>query len=189
MEIVAFGYKKGVGKDTCGKFFSTFLKLEAPDLRIKHISFAAKLKDISFQLYKWAGLKRGVYYETHRNEKEIVLPQLGLSPRDIWIAVGNKIREVYSTTWIDFALHGVKADILIITDLRFQNEFEAVLKADGIVVKINRLGISQGNDPAEVDLDTRPDGQWDYVIHNNGSFQSLNAKIEEIAKDLLKEKE
>ena len=185
MKIVAFGYKKGVGKDTCGKFLQTFLKLEAPDLKIKQISFAAKLKDISYQLYSWVGLKRGIYYESHRDKKEVVLPQLGLSPRQIWIEVGNKMREVYPNTWIDYALHGVKANILVITDLRFCNEAHAILKADGTIIKIIRDGIPQGTDPAEVDLDILPDGHWNYIIENDGTLHDLNTKIEKIAKGLL----
>ena len=184
MNIVAFGYKKGVGKDTAGRFLSTFLKIEAPQLLIKHVSFAAKLKDISYQLYNWGGLKRGIFYESHRELKEVVLPQLGLSPREIWINVGNKLREVYTNTWINFALFGVQADILIITDLRFINEAKAILEADGILVKINRLGLPQGTDPAEIDLDTW--NKWNYTIDNNGSLQGLNVAIEEIARNLLK---
>lgn len=183
--IVAFGYKKGVGKDTCGKFLSTYLKLEAPDLKVKHISFAAKLKDVSYQLFKWAGLKRGIYYETHRELKEIILPKLGLSPRDIWIAIGNKTREVYQNTWINFALYGINADILIITDLRFQNEAEAIKAAGGTIIKINRPGIPQDTDPAEVDLDSWLIHRWNYVINNNGTLQDLNSMIEKIAKKLM----
>lgn len=180
--IIAFGYKKGVGKSTAGKFLNTYLKLEMPDLKVKHISFAAKLKDISFQLYKWAGLKRGIYYETHYQEKEVVLPKLGLSPREIWIGVGNKMREIYSDTWISFALYGVSADVLIITDLRFYNEAEAILSAGGIIIKINRPGLPQGTDPAEIDLDSYADYKWNYIIDNSGTLQDLNSMIEKIAK-------
>lgn len=184
-KIVAFGYKKGVGKSTAGKFLSTYLKLEASGLKVKHISFAAKLKDVSFQLYKWAGLKRGIYYETHYQDKEIILPKLGLSPRDIWIGVGNKLREVYITTWIDYALYGVTADILIITDLRFRNEARAVKDTNGMIIKINRPGIPQGTDPAEVDLDSWAVHQWDFVINNSGTLSDLNSMIVKIAKNLL----
>jgi len=183
MKIVAFGYKKGVGKSTAGKFLATFLKIENPDLKIKQISFAAKLKDISYQLYSWAGIKRGVYYESHYQEKEFILPRLGLSPRQIWIGVGNKLREVYKNTWINFALFGIKADIIIITDLRFCNEAAAVLETGGRLIKINRHNITQGTDPAEIDLDSW--SEWHDIIDNGGSLQDLNSTIEQIAKDLL----
>lgn len=184
MQIIAFGYKKGSGKDTAGKFLSTYLKINANHLKIKQISFAAKLKDVCYQLYKWADLKPAIYYESRRDEKEIMLPKIGLAPRDIWIQVGNKMREVHRNTWIDFVLQDVSADILIITDLRFQNEATSVLEYGGTLVKIYRDSLPQGTDPAEVDLDTWEN--WDYTIANNGSFQDLNYYVETIAKDLIR---
>jgi len=184
MQIIAFAFKKGSGKSTAGKFLSTYLKINANHLKVKQISFAAKLKDVCHQLYKWAGLQSAIYYESHRNKKEVVLPKVGLSPRDIWIQVGNKMREVYENTWIDFALQGVSADILIISDLRFPNEASAIIEHGGLLVKISRDGLPQGTDPAEVDLDDWEN--WDYVIANNFSLQMLNTAVEVIAKDLIK---
>lgn len=184
MKIIAFGYKKGTGKDTAARFLNTILRMDN-GLMIKQISFAAKLKDVSHQLYGWAGLHPGVYYESHRAEKEIILPQIGLSPREIWIGVGNKLREVYQDTWIHFALHGVNADILIITDLRFRNEFEAIVKNGGITIKMLRSDISLGTDAAEVELDNVPDSQWKYVVNNNGTLKDLYSKMEKFAEILI----
>lgn len=184
MNIIAFGYKKRSGKDTAGKFLSTHLKITAGHLRVKHVSFAAKLKDISHQLYGWGGLRPGIYYETRGDLKEVMLPKLGLSPRDIWIQVGNKMREIYEDTWINFALCGVDADILIITDLRYTNEALAIKTAGGKLAKVWRNDIPLGNDPAEVRLDSWED--WDYVLDNNGTFQMLHDKVEVIAEELVK---
>lgn len=181
-KIVGFAYKKGVGKDTIAKFLSTYLKCEHPNLRIKQISFAAKLKDICFQLYGWAGLKRGIYYESHREEKEIILLKLGLSPREIWISIGNKLREVYTHTWIDFALNGIEADIIIITDVGFVNEATAIVKRNGWLFKLRRDGLLQGTDGREVELDSWH--EWRGIIDNNGSLSALNGVAEEIGKEL-----
>jgi hypothetical protein len=183
MKIVGLGYKKGVGKSTLAKFITTYVRCTRPDINIKELSFAAKLKDICYQIYRWTGLRHGQHYENHRDEKEIVLPAIGLSPRDIWIQVGNKFREVYGTTWIDFALKGVNADILIITDVRFRNEAEAIRKKDGMLIEITRPNILQGTDPAEVDLDTWTD--WDCTIANNYDLASLNIWAEALAKELI----
>ncbi len=170
MKIIAFGHRKGVGKSTASKFLTTHLRCEYPDLKIKEVSFAAKLKDISWQLFSWAGLKRGVYYETHYQEKEFLLPRLNLSPRNIWIGVGNKLREIYSNTWIDYALN-VNADIIIISDLRFINEAVAINSVGGTLVKINR-DVPKGTDPAEVDLANW--NIWNTIIDNNGTLNKLN---------------
>ncbi len=101
MKIITFGYKKCVGKNTCATFLTIALKLKCTEAKITNVSFAEKLKDISYQLFSWAGLKEGLYYETHRVEKEQRLSgDMNLSPRDIWIGVGNALRTVYQNTWI-----------------------------------------------------------------------------------------
>ncbi len=183
MKIVGLAHKKGVGKNTLSKFIITYLRCESPGLNVKEVSFAAKLKDVAFQLYGWAGLQRAIYYEIHREQKEIVLPPIKKSPRQIWIEIGNKFREVYERTWVDFALRGVKADVLIITDVRFPNEAKAIKDMGGQLIKINRPNMPQGGDPAEVDLDNWND--WDQIVDNNGTLQELCNFGEVIAKDLL----
>lgn len=183
MQIIGLAYKKGVGKNTLAKFITTYLRCEAPQLNVKEVSFAAKLKDVAYQLYSWAGIQRGIYYEIRRDEKEVVLPQLEKSPRQIWIEIGNKMREVYQDTWIDFALKNIKADVLIITDVRFQNEAAAIRRVGGQLIKIERNNIPKGTDPAEIDLDSWM--IWDAVVDNNSTLQDLNKEAEEIAEELL----
>ena len=183
MKIIALGHKKDVGKDTFAKFMMTYLRCECPELKIKRISFAEKLKDVCYQLYSWAGLQRAIYYESHRDEKEKVLPQLWKSPRQIYIEVGNKLREVYDDTWIDFVLKDIVADIIIITDLRFKNEANAVKSLNGQLIRIDRPDRELGTDPAEVDLDSWTD--WDLIISNYGTLKDLNIQAEEFARSLL----
>lgn len=176
--IIAFGHKKGVGKNTAAKFLDIIIRTIMPQLVVKNASFADKLKDISFQLFAWAGLKRGIYYETHYAEKEKILPLIGMTPREIWIGVGNKLREVSPSVWVDYVLKGIKADIVIISDLRFQNEVSAVKAVGGIVIRIDRDGLPQGTDLAEVDLDNFVG--WDCTIPNNGSLDDLNNYLERL---------
>jgi hypothetical protein len=171
MEIIAFGYKKGSGKNTIAKFLSTHIRCTHPGLKVTEVSFAAKVKDISYQLYGWLGLKRGIYYETHRDEKERPLELITLSPRQIWIGVGNKLREIYPDTWINYALNSVKGDIIIITDLGFINEAKAIRNQNGKLIKIIREGIPTGTDARETELDNWAD--WDSIIKNSGSLDNL----------------
>lgn len=185
MKIIAFGHQKGVGKDTSAGFLNTILRIAAPQLIIKHVSFASKLKDVCYQLYGWAGLKPGIYYETHYREKNSPLSLLnGLSPRDLWIGVGNGLREVWESTWIDYALKGVKADIIIVSDLRFENEAIAVREANGTLIKLLR-DVPRGTDAAETDLLNWTD--WVQIIDNNGTLDRLNAHMEILAQDILEE--
>lgn len=186
MKIIAFGHKKGSGKDTCARFLNIALKLHCPEAKIINISFAEKLKDICHQLFSWAGLKEGVYYESHRDKKEQPLPKLNMSPRRIWIRIGNAIRYAYQNIWIKYALQPRDCDFVIISDLRFKNEAQAIRDEDGILIKINRPDIEQGTDPAEVDLDSFND--WDYIIENNGSLGDLNLQMVKLAETLCQKK-
>ena len=182
MKIIAFGHQKGVGKDTAAGFLNTLLRIAAPSLIIRHVSFAGKLKDIAHQLFGWGGLKPEVYYESHSEEKEFDLPVLGCTPRDLWIGVGNKMRDVRPSVWVDYALQSIKADIVIISDLRFQNEAIAVKKAGGMLVKIDR-NAPRGTDAAEVDLLNW--AFWDQIVYNNGTLDRLNSQMEILAQEIL----
>ena len=177
MVIIAFGYKKMRGKDSSCNFLKDWLSLEKPDLKVKKLGFADKLKDISFQLYGWSGLKPGDYYESHYNQKEVVLPLIGMSPREIWIGVGNKLREVYEDTWIKYALYGnVDADVVLIKDLGYPNEGEAVIKAGGFCYRVDRPDQPDiATDGREVSLDG-----WDGfcgIIKNVGTLRDLYADV------------
>lgn len=182
--IIALGYKKGSGKNTFAKFLSTHIRCSCNRLKVTEISFAAKLKDISFQLYGWAGLKRGIYYETHYDEKEVPLELIAKSPREIWIEVGNKLREVYPGTWIDYALNGVKGDIIIITDLGFLNEAKAITNQNGYPIKLVRDNELKGTDSREVELDDFND--WHKVIDNNGTMDDLYQQALELWNEINK---
>lgn len=183
MRIVGIGYKKSSGKDQFASFMHTFIRCAQPGLCIKRVSFADKLKNISCQLYGWAGLQNGPFYERYRDKKEVALPLIGKSPRQIWIEVGNKLREVYEETWIDYALRGIDADIIIISDVRFRNEARRIKNQGGMLIRIDRPDITQGTDPAEVELDAWDN--WDLIVDNAGDLTYLNSIAESLSRKLI----
>lgn len=176
MKIIAFGYKKQRGKDSCCKFLKDWLHMNHPELRVRVAGFADKIKDLSYQLYSWAGMQPPIYYEEHYHEKEVVLPLLGLSPRDIWIALGNKIRDIYSDTWIHYVTKGgINCNVLLVKDCGFTNEATA-LRVDGaFLCKVNRPDMPIASDPREVELDAWHD--WDLVLENDQGLSELNEKV------------
>ena len=68
-------------------------------------------------------------------------------------------------------------DNVIITDLRFPNEMEAVKKKGGITIRVNRPGLTKSNHLSETSLDS---AEFDYEIDNNGTISDLVDKIRNI---------
>jgi hypothetical protein len=69
----------------------------------------------------------------------------------------------------------------IITDMRFENELEAIVKKGGITIRVVRPGTVVGNHPSEVALDGFI---MHYEIINDGTIEDLIEKVREI---LIKE--
>lgn len=58
----------------------------------------------------------------------------------------------------------------LITDVRFLNEYEAIKKAGGIIIRINRPDMLISNHISETALDGQ---EFDYVINNDGEIIKL----------------
>lgn len=183
--IVGIGHKKGRGKDTLSDLIINTLQMKHGHLKVRKIGFADKLKDIAHQVYGWAGLMPGVWYDERYEMKEQVLPDIGKTPRQIWIEVGNYFRQIYESTWVDFALNGMRGDIILIKDLGFTNEAKSIRAKDGVLIRIQRddHGQSEGTDPREIELDPWTD--WDYDVLNNGTIRDLVTTAECIAEGLV----
>jgi hypothetical protein len=105
------------------------------------------------------------------------VPQHALLPEDQW---GLEISQ--SRVRVRVAT-GSKYPNWIITDVRFQNEIDAIKEREGIVIRIDRETPSDGpSHLSESALDTYKD--WDYVITNNGTIEELEQRVSEIVEDL-----
>ena len=174
--IIALGHRRGVGKNAFAKLLAEELDSRGKPYRVA--AFADALYSIAHQLYGWAGFASKEYYEKYRQSKEIVLPALGMTPREVLIRLGtNAIRQqVYDRTWVNLLLHSVgKHETLIITDLRFPNEFSEVKKHGGLNIRIDRPLVPFSNDLADSALAGESDG-WDQIILNDGTLEELRGK-------------
>lgn len=185
--FVGVGHYKRTGKDTFANMLLNALR-EYGVNTVKR-SFAWKLKDICHQLYGWAELREPEFYDTPEGEKlrEVVLPKIGLSPRQVWIKFGTDAvrNNVYHGTWLDYLLysdHG--ADVVIVPDVRFQNEFDAISGHGGYTIKVVRPGFV----PA---VDNEPDCQlifetrWDAIIGATGSLDDLKDYARSFARNFV----
>lgn len=188
MKILAFGHQKDVGKDTAAKFAMTHLRATNKVRKVVKAGFADKLKDVCYQLYKWAGMMPGPWYEEtseRRKLKEVILPKLGKSPRQIWIAFGNEVKAAaYLGTWLDYLLQGTEADFLVVSDMRFPNEADRIRSLGGVVVKIVRPDVPHTSDAADDPLLDYPN--WDHTITNvTGDFNVLHGSVVNIVEGMF----
>lgn len=101
----------------------------------------------------------------------------GPTPRDIWITMGNAVRSLIPTYWVDQLIHTERRrglhDIVLVTDVRYPNEVEAIRAAGGVYIRVIR----------ECDKPSDPDGsddqldwcQPDHTINNRECDGGLSA--------------
>jgi hypothetical protein len=187
MLILAFGHEKGVGKDTAARFAKTHLRSNNRVKRVEIRGFADKLKDVCYQMYSWAGLMPGDFYEEPGNHhlKEVPLPTIGKSPRQIWIAMGNGVRDlVFDGTWLEWLLVNTWVDFLIVKDMRFPIEADRIKVLGGTVVKIDRPDVPHTADTADDPLMTYT--RWDHTITNiTGDLDWLYKSVVNIVETMI----
>lgn len=182
--IVGIGHRKRTGKD----LFASLLRDALSDcgMSAEKRSFAGPLKAMAFHLWGWAGLNLGEYYDCPDNAqmREVPLPALGKTPRQIWIEFGIKMREIYQDTWLNLTLKSpTQSNVLIIPDVRFPNEAEAILKSGGILIKMERKTGAQ-TDAADDALANWT--QWPLTIHNNSGVEHLRKLAAHLAQSIRK---
>ena len=177
MQIYGLGHTSRAGKDSLANFMVGDLIEYAPQLKALKRGFAFKLKQICWELYSWDGMMPPEYYDTPEGEKarDIPLPTIGKTPVEIWVAFGTPaVREqVYQPTWIDYLLKtDHNCDVLIIPDVRFLNEAEAIKELGGTLVKVVRPGYGPRNTVADRALLGYTG--WDYVVGGTGTMEELH---------------
>lgn len=149
--IVAFMGIAGSGKTTAAAWFSKRYWLYKP------FSFAAEVKDIAL-IMGWDGKK---------DEKgRQLLQDIGMAGRryhkDIWVSKLKKRLE--------------DAKYLVIDDVRFQNEVDAIRANGGIVLRVVRSSLPIMDHPSETEL---LHIVADQSIVNDGDLTNLYKQIDE----------
>lgn len=185
MKIIAFGHRQQVGKDTAVKFSLSHIRLEHHGTTVARCSFGDIIKSQAFQLFSWAGLEEGVYYENNPQFKNIVLPTIGKSPRQIWIELGNAGQSLYPKLWNELSFRRFNAEIALVSDLRKIEDIEFCRMFPSKMIRIDNPRVPQVEDNCDEKLANYLD--WDFVIQNDGNFQELNFKIKSLVDEILQE--
>jgi hypothetical protein len=133
--------------------------------------------------YGWDGYKTSAY---------------GKEMRELMQRLGTECgRELISdTVWIDAALgpyigQGFETPgpppKIVVTDMRFSNEFQSVINRGGMTIRIVRLGVGPANShPSETALDDYfKKGYFDAVIINDGTIADLHRKVRQAVLDFF----
>lgn len=183
--IIGFGHRSRMGKDTAANFLAGYIRQHKRNVLVVKTSFAAKMKSISHDLYKWAGLQDADFYEKPENIhlREIKLPFIDKTPIEIWIELGTTVgRSIYKDTWLQYPLKQ-KYNYLIVTDVRFENEADEIRKLGGYVCKVHNPNVPYRVSVVDEQLEHYK--KWDFTITNDGDLKSLNEKVINTLKGVL----
>ena len=167
--IVGVTGKKGHGKDTVGLFLQ--------EQGFKRTAFAQNLKIAAMQIFQLA--PQQVFGPISIKEAED--PRWGMTPREIMQKLGTEVgRNIHPDVWVKgtmLALEKENARNVVITDVRFLNEANAVKEAGGIILRVIRpgFGTDEHNEHAS---ETEMDGiEADYEVLNDGPRLALKEKV------------
>lgn len=188
MTIIGIGHTARVGKDTAAHAL-------VRDLGYTRIGFADALKELAMEVdpmvlrmvgavnvrpnhgtLKWVVQTNG-WEDAKQKTPEIrrILQNLGVGCRRVF---GEDV-------WVDRVMRKAQSvEKLVIPDVRFPNEAEAIKAAGGYLVKIERnvylpLGGTHESETALLDFDG-----WDLVIPNHGTITELETEIVTFARRL-----
>lgn len=193
--IIGLSGKSGHGKDVTAKLIQLIESGISPknavnfmngdDDKIGHwrvVKFASKLKvsmqikfPEHFSVRRWES--EG---DAYRNE---FLPEFQMTRRQLLIAEGDGLRNVvHPDYWVIASMSEYNGDEnWIFTDMRYPNEYDAVKKEGGIVIRIKRKGVEEIDSHTERLLDNH---QFDYVITNDGDLEMLGNAVQIILENI-----
>jgi hypothetical protein len=185
MKIVAFGHENRQGKSTASKFLCSCIKSRFPGMKIQTSGFADIVKEVSYNMFFWAGLQPASYYENDScgKFKDLPLGYLQKTPRDIWIHVGEEMRKLCPTLWVELLVNRLPkdTDLLIIYDLRKLPEANYILSNDGFCYEITGRASREGQSISEL----QDWNGWSGKIENTGTLRDLMQQIEILSRTIF----
>lgn len=197
--------RKGAGKDTVGDYlvarhgfvraaFADPVKWVARDLW-PHLTVeqcwgpigVKEAVDIPLGVSpRW--LLQRIGTEVGRNGDLAAFADLGVSSERMREALDRHGVVPGPLAWVDALFRAPRIANMVITDVRFPNEAEAIRAKHGSVLKLLRPGFDTGvgNDhPSEREVDACA---FDYLVRNDLGVHELHAKVRRILDDLWSER-
>jgi hypothetical protein len=158
-KIIGLAGRARSGKDTVATLFTKTHRV---------VRFAQPIKDAVKALYGWSDIAM----ET--DIKDAPDPRWGVSPRSAMVQVAQSTRMfVANDFFVKRLFDSWEGDAIVIPDVRYKHEVDAIHARGGITIKITREGLHKHDIEFTVDeLETT------YQITNNGSLDGLRRQVD-----------
>lgn len=160
-KIIGLAGRARSGKDTVATFFAKTHRVAR---------FAQPIKDAVKALYGWSDI------EIEEGIKDVVDPKWGVSPRSAMVQVANSTRLfVANDFFVTRLFDSWDGGAIVIPDVRYKHEVDAIHARGGITIKITREGIHKHDIEFTVD-----DLETTYQVMNNDSLDGLRRQIDSL---------
>ena len=174
------------GKDTFANIASEYLVNEEPGKKIKILHFAAPLKNACKLLFNLTD------EQLYGDLKEVIDTRYNKTPREILQWLGSLLRNTFSKDiFVNITHENIQKaynqgyTLIIIPDLRFDNEAEMIKNNGGKIVKISRDSVKPETILHESEIPIN--GKYlNYEIINNSSIELYNEIVKSIVCKILK---
>lgn len=171
MTVIGVSGKKRSGKDT---FFQMLEKHSS--VPVYRLAFADTLKnEIYERILKPDGLERSMLDNDATKEQfRTLLQWWGTEYRrrlfrdDYWLAKLSEQLEQYKD----------QNAIVVITDVRFPNEFTFIKSIGGLMVRVSRPGLPNSTDPHPSEVALDDEKGFDTFIDNNGTLEQFDKIVQ-----------
>lgn len=178
--------KANSGKNTAAELIRNMLYKECNAYDTKTMAFADPVKEIVKIMFPH--VKRNHLYGSSKFRKTIIKGAKDksgnpLTIRQALIEVGTVMgRGMNDSIWLDvfderLKKHEVHCDGIVVTDVRFPNEFFHLKEKGFILLRIKRDNQEQIDNISETTQDLIRNSEFDIVLDNNGTLDQLKIAI------------
>lgn len=178
MHLIGFAGQARAGKTTAA--YALLERAHMDRLRGRHLAFADPLKELCHKMFPSA--PREAFYGTQEQKEAPIPGNESWTGRLIMRHVGTEgFRAIQQSVWVEHLERLVRElqtdkwyDVVVVDDVRFPDECEALQRLGGIVYRVNRGERVASTHASESQID---DLKPDFELHNDGTLSEYRDKV------------